>query len=97
LRKATPDDLVILGFSGHGYADKQGRFYLLPSKSGTELPSEGGMENAAIQPQSQSQNPVRMEPLPQTVRSPAIRPASAFYTRDNYAIFGHPTNPCNAR
>jgi WD40 repeat protein/uncharacterized caspase-like protein len=36
LRQATPDDLVILGFSGHGYADKQGRFYLLPSDSGKE-------------------------------------------------------------
>jgi uncharacterized caspase-like protein len=36
LRKATPDDLVILGFSGHGYTDPTGRFYLLPSDSGTE-------------------------------------------------------------
>jgi uncharacterized caspase-like protein len=49
LRKATPDDLVILGFSGHGYADKQGRFYLLPSDSGKEAPSdEEGPKNAAI-------------------------------------------------
>jgi uncharacterized caspase-like protein len=36
LRKATPDDLVILAFSGHGYTDKQARFYLLPSNSGKE-------------------------------------------------------------
>jgi uncharacterized caspase-like protein len=48
LRKATPDDLVILGFSGHGYADKQGRFYLLPSNSGKEAPSESGTDDAAI-------------------------------------------------
>ena len=49
LRKATPDDLVILGFSGHGYADKQGRFYLLPSNSGKEAPSdEEGAKNATI-------------------------------------------------
>jgi hypothetical protein len=32
----TPDDLVILAFSGHGYTDPKGRFYLLPSDSGTE-------------------------------------------------------------
>jgi uncharacterized caspase-like protein len=49
LRKATPDDLVILGFSGHGYAYRQSRFYLLPSDSGMETPSdEDGPKNAAI-------------------------------------------------
>ena len=49
LHKATPDDLVILGVSGHGYADRQGRFYLLPSNSGTEAPAdEEGLTNAAI-------------------------------------------------
>jgi hypothetical protein len=31
LARATPDDLVILSFSGHGWADAQGNFYLLPS------------------------------------------------------------------
>jgi WD40 repeat protein len=36
LRKVTPDDLVILAFSGHGYTDPQARFYLLPSDSGTD-------------------------------------------------------------
>jgi hypothetical protein len=36
LQKVTPDDLVILGFSGHGYTDLQGRFYLLPSDSGVD-------------------------------------------------------------
>jgi uncharacterized caspase-like protein len=49
LRQATPDDLVIIGFSGHGYANPQGRFYLLPSNSGTEAPSdEDGPKNTAI-------------------------------------------------
>jgi Caspase domain len=49
LRRATPDDLVIIGFSGHGWANPQGRFYLLPSNSGTEAPSEkDGADNAAI-------------------------------------------------
>src|SRR5262249_36855766 len=36
LKKASPDDLVILAFSGHGYTDPQARFYLLPSDSGTD-------------------------------------------------------------
>ncbi len=36
LAKATPDDLVILTFSGHGYTEQDGAFYLLPSDSGTE-------------------------------------------------------------
>ena len=31
LDRATPDDLVILAFSGHGWADDRGSFYLLPS------------------------------------------------------------------
>jgi WD40 repeat protein/uncharacterized caspase-like protein len=30
LRKAGPDDLVIISFSSHGYADNQGNFYLVP-------------------------------------------------------------------
>lgn len=37
LRKATPDDLVIIAFSGHGYTDpRSGQFYMLPSDSGEE-------------------------------------------------------------
>jgi WD40 repeat protein/uncharacterized caspase-like protein len=36
LHKVTPDDLVILAFSGHGHTDQQGRFYLLPSDSGPD-------------------------------------------------------------
>lgn len=31
LARATPDDVVILSFSGHGYTEKDGAFYLLPS------------------------------------------------------------------
>ena len=41
LRPATPDDLVMVTFSGHGHADAQGRFYLLPSDSGTDDKLEG--------------------------------------------------------
>ncbi|MBZ9700531.1 MULTISPECIES: caspase family protein [unclassified Mesorhizobium] len=36
LVKVTPDDLVVLAFSGHGHAE-QGRFYILPSDSGNDL------------------------------------------------------------
>lgn len=34
LAQVTPDDLVILSFSGHGHTDPDGAFYLLPSDSG---------------------------------------------------------------
>jgi WD40 repeat protein len=30
LRAATPDDLVIISFSSHGYADQNGSFYFIP-------------------------------------------------------------------
>lgn len=43
LRAATPDDLVIITFSSHGYADQRGAFYLLTSDTGTH----GGMREAA--------------------------------------------------
>ena len=36
LRKATPDDLVILGFAGHGL-NAGGQFYILPSDLGPRL------------------------------------------------------------
>jgi len=36
LERATPDDLVILTFSGHGDTETGGMFYLLPSDSGTD-------------------------------------------------------------
>ncbi len=31
LEASTPDDVVIVSFAGHGWADKQGAFYLVPS------------------------------------------------------------------
>jgi|CXWL01.1.fsa_nt_gi WD40 repeat protein len=31
LANATPDDIVIISFSGHGWADKEGNFFLVPS------------------------------------------------------------------
>ena len=31
LEAATPDDIVIISFSGHGWADPQGNFYLVPT------------------------------------------------------------------
>ncbi len=34
IAKATPDDLVVIAFSGHGYADPAGQFHLLPTDSG---------------------------------------------------------------
>jgi len=45
LIKATPDDLVIMTFSGHGHTTPQGRFYLLASDSGKaeSLPSKGSL------------------------------------------------------
>jgi WD40 repeat protein/uncharacterized caspase-like protein len=35
LRRANPEDTVILTFSGHGYADEKGLFYLFPENIGT--------------------------------------------------------------
>ncbi|HEX6623013.1 MAG TPA: PQQ-binding-like beta-propeller repeat protein [Pyrinomonadaceae bacterium] len=34
LREAAPEDLVIISFSSHGYADERGNFYLLPYDTG---------------------------------------------------------------
>ena len=34
LRTATPDDLVLILFSSHGYADRAGNFYLIPYDTG---------------------------------------------------------------
>ncbi|HEY6243281.1 MAG TPA: hypothetical protein VIX17_05010 [Pyrinomonadaceae bacterium] len=34
LRPATPDDLVVLYIASHGYADPQGKFYVIPSDIG---------------------------------------------------------------
>jgi WD40 repeat protein len=38
LKPATPDDLVLITFAGHGYADDSGNFYLLTQDTG---PGEG--------------------------------------------------------
>lgn len=35
LRRASPHDFVLVSFSGHGYADRSGRFFLLPYDTGT--------------------------------------------------------------
>jgi WD40 repeat protein/uncharacterized caspase-like protein len=34
LRRATPEDLVLISFSSHGYADERGSFYLFASDAG---------------------------------------------------------------
>jgi uncharacterized caspase-like protein len=36
LAQATPDDLVIVAFSGHGHTERDGRFYLVAADSGSE-------------------------------------------------------------
>jgi WD40 repeat protein len=36
LQAARPDDLVLLTFSSHGYADKNGVFYIVPSDTGKD-------------------------------------------------------------
>jgi WD40 repeat protein len=37
LAQATPDDVVILSFSGHGHTEKNGAFYLLPSDADPDV------------------------------------------------------------
>jgi WD40 repeat protein len=34
LRRATPEDLILVSFSSHGYADERGRFFLFTSDTG---------------------------------------------------------------
>lgn len=41
LRRATPEDLVIVSFSSHGYADERGRFFLFTSDTGGAGASSG--------------------------------------------------------
>lgn len=38
LARTTPDDIVVVTFSGHGHTEPNGRFYLLPSDSGPTFP-----------------------------------------------------------
>ncbi len=42
LRAATPDDLVVISFSGHGFADDSGVFYLVPhdTSDGANMPAQ---------------------------------------------------------
>lgn len=46
LEKATPDDIVIVSFSGHGWADKDGNFYLITTN--------GYWDDAAERPELRS-------------------------------------------
>ncbi len=41
LDAASPDDVVIISFSGHGFADKSGNFALLPSDASWPLSADG--------------------------------------------------------
>ena len=41
LAKVQPEDLVLIAFSGHGYADRNGIFYLIPSDIGKD--ASGGL------------------------------------------------------
>lgn len=51
LEAATPDDIVIISFSGHGWADSQGNFYLIPTnglwKDGSETPDLASVVSTA--------------------------------------------------
>ncbi|MBX3245491.1 MAG: caspase family protein, partial [Acidobacteria bacterium] len=44
LRQARPEDMVLIAFAGHGYADKEGVFYIVPSDIGTD--NSGGLAGA---------------------------------------------------
>lgn len=48
LEKVQPEDLVLIAFSGHGYADREGVFYLVPYDIGKN--NSGGFE--AIKPKT---------------------------------------------
>lgn len=50
LAPATPDDLVVISFAGHGLADPLGEFYLLPQDtgSGSGRGLEGGLLSRAL-------------------------------------------------
>jgi hypothetical protein len=51
LDQTTPDDIVIFSFSGHGWADKKGNFYLVPSdgmwRASDETPDKATLISAA--------------------------------------------------
>ena len=43
LQKVQPEDLVLISFAGHGYASREGLFYLIPYDIGV---NSGGLEGA---------------------------------------------------
>jgi WD40 repeat protein/uncharacterized caspase-like protein len=46
LRRAEPEDLVLIWFSGHGHVDVNGRFYILPADvGGSGLPGHGAAKD----------------------------------------------------
>jgi WD40 repeat protein len=45
-RGATPNDIVFLSFSGHGYSTGDGRFYILPSDTTCEVPDDSTLPSA---------------------------------------------------
>lgn len=54
---ATPDDLVVLFISSHGYADPQGNFYVIPYDTGKQAGVSEPMLNAyLLQPGDFSEN-----------------------------------------
>lgn len=50
LAPATPDDLVVVSFSGHGHVQPDGSFYLVASDSGSVVPRlpDGGLPKDAL-------------------------------------------------
>jgi WD40 repeat protein len=46
LRRATPEDLVLVSFSSHGYADERGSFYLFGSDAGASSDLRGALARA---------------------------------------------------
>jgi hypothetical protein len=60
LQTVTPDDLFLLSFSGHGFADDSGNFYLIPQDTG---PSTGKAITAELR-----QHSISSEELSQWLR-----------------------------
>lgn len=46
LRRATPEDLVLVSFSSHGYADERGSFYLFGSDAGASSDLKDALRRA---------------------------------------------------
>ena len=46
LRRATPEDLVLVSFSSHGYADERGSFFLFTSDTGAAADLRGAVGRA---------------------------------------------------